>query len=92
MMLAVLGTTGLVVVFVGASLGVWRAIAASGSEVGPDLVGGHGLRVFGIPETFFIDANGVIVGKIIGESDAFIPGCDHRCDQVWRLRASGAAG
>lgn len=26
--------------------------------------------VFGIPETFFIDANGVVVGKIIGEADA----------------------
>lgn len=26
--------------------------------------------VFGIPETFFIDAEGVVVGKIIGETDA----------------------
>ena len=26
--------------------------------------------VFGIPETFFIDADGVVVGKIIGEADA----------------------
>jgi cytochrome c biogenesis protein CcmG, thiol:disulfide interchange protein DsbE len=30
--------------------------------------------VFGIPETFFIDEDGVVVGKIIGESDAFILG------------------
>lgn len=30
--------------------------------------------VFGIPETFFIDENGVVVGKIIGESDAFTLG------------------
>ncbi len=26
--------------------------------------------VFGIPETFFVDENGVVVGKIIGETDA----------------------
>ena len=26
--------------------------------------------VFGIPETFFIDADGIVVGKIIGETDA----------------------
>ncbi|HXV70228.1 MAG TPA: TlpA disulfide reductase family protein [Acidimicrobiia bacterium] len=30
--------------------------------------------VFGIPETFFIDREGVVVGKIIGESDAFTLG------------------
>ena len=30
--------------------------------------------VFGIPETFFIDANGVVVGKIIGEADALVLG------------------
>lgn len=30
--------------------------------------------VFGIPETFFIDPDGVVVGKIIGESDAFTLG------------------
>jgi cytochrome c biogenesis protein CcmG/thiol:disulfide interchange protein DsbE len=30
--------------------------------------------VYGIPETFFIDADGVVVGKIIGESDALILG------------------
>lgn len=30
--------------------------------------------VFGIPETFFIDPEGTVVGKIIGESDAFILG------------------
>lgn len=30
--------------------------------------------VFGIPETFFIDEDGIVVGKIIGEADAFILG------------------
>jgi cytochrome c biogenesis protein CcmG/thiol:disulfide interchange protein DsbE len=30
--------------------------------------------VFGIPETFFIDAAGTVVGKIIGEADAFVLG------------------
>lgn len=30
--------------------------------------------VFGIPETFFVDAEGVVVGKIVGESDAFTLG------------------
>jgi cytochrome c biogenesis protein CcmG/thiol:disulfide interchange protein DsbE len=30
--------------------------------------------VFGIPETFFIDGSGVVVGKIIGEADALILG------------------
>jgi cytochrome c biogenesis protein CcmG/thiol:disulfide interchange protein DsbE len=30
--------------------------------------------VFGIPETFFIDADGIVVGKIIGESDALVLG------------------
>ena len=30
--------------------------------------------VFGIPETFFVDERGVIVGKIIGESDALTLG------------------
>ena len=30
--------------------------------------------VFGIPETYFIDASGVVVGKIIGEADAFTLG------------------
>ena len=30
--------------------------------------------VFGIPETFFIDEEGTVVGKIIGESDALILG------------------
>lgn len=30
--------------------------------------------VFGIPETFFIDPDGTVVGKIIGESDAFTLG------------------
>jgi cytochrome c biogenesis protein CcmG/thiol:disulfide interchange protein DsbE len=30
--------------------------------------------VFGIPETFFIDPEGTVVGKIIGESDALVLG------------------
>lgn len=30
--------------------------------------------VFGIPETFFIDEEGTVVGKVIGESDAFTLG------------------
>jgi cytochrome c biogenesis protein CcmG/thiol:disulfide interchange protein DsbE len=30
--------------------------------------------VFGIPETFFIDPDGVVVGKVIGEADALILG------------------
>lgn len=30
--------------------------------------------VFGIPETYFIDSEGTVVGKIIGESDAFTLG------------------
>lgn len=30
--------------------------------------------VFGIPETFFVDESGVVLGKIIGEADAFIFG------------------
>lgn len=30
--------------------------------------------VFGIPETFFIDPEGIVVGKIIGEADALILG------------------
>lgn len=30
--------------------------------------------VFGIPETYFIDEDGIVVGKIIGESNAFVLG------------------
>jgi cytochrome c biogenesis protein CcmG/thiol:disulfide interchange protein DsbE len=30
--------------------------------------------VFGIPETFFIDADGTVVGKLVGESNAMILG------------------
>ncbi len=30
--------------------------------------------VFGIPETFFIDPDGIVVGKIIGEADALVIG------------------
>ncbi len=33
-----------------------------------------GYGVFGIPETFFIDESGTVVGKIIGEADALILG------------------
>lgn len=33
-----------------------------------------GYGVFGIPETFFIDESGKVVGKIIGEADALILG------------------
>ena len=33
-----------------------------------------GYGVFGIPETFFIDEDGIVVGKIIGESDALTLG------------------
>ena len=32
------------------------------------------LGVFGVPETFFIDPNGIVVGKISGESDALLLG------------------
>lgn len=32
------------------------------------------LGVFGVPETFFIDRDGIIVGKISGESDALLLG------------------
>ena len=30
--------------------------------------------VFGIPETYFIDRDGIVVGKIIGEADALTLG------------------
>lgn len=30
--------------------------------------------VFGIPETFFVDAAGTVVGKLVGESNAFVLG------------------
>lgn len=30
--------------------------------------------VFGIPETFFVDADGTVVGKLVGESNAFVLG------------------
>lgn len=33
-----------------------------------------GYGVFGIPETFFLDANGKVVGKLVGESNAFVLG------------------
>lgn len=43
--------------------------------------------VFGIPETFFIDEDGVVVGKIIGESDAFILGAT--IDSIMRGETPG---
>lgn len=43
--------------------------------------------VFGIPETFFIDADGTVVGKIIGESDAFTLGAT--IDAIERGEAPG---
>jgi len=36
--------------------------------------------VFGVPETFFIDGDGIIVGKISGESDALLLG--NTLDQI----------
>lgn len=36
--------------------------------------------VFGVPETFFIDRDGIIVGKITGESDALLLG--NTIDQI----------
>jgi cytochrome c biogenesis protein CcmG, thiol:disulfide interchange protein DsbE len=43
--------------------------------------------VFGIPETFFIDVDGIVVGKIIGESDAFILGAT--IDSIMRGETPG---
>ena len=43
--------------------------------------------VFGIPETYFIDANGVVVGKIIGETDAFTLGAT--IDAIMRGESPG---
>lgn len=43
--------------------------------------------VFGIPETFFIDPDGVVVGKIIGESDALTIGAT--IDAIRRGEAPG---
>jgi len=43
--------------------------------------------VFGIPETFFVDESGVVVGKIIGEADAFIIGAT--IDAIKRGEAPG---
>ena len=43
--------------------------------------------VFGIPETFFIDPNGTVVGKIIGEADALILGAT--IDAIQRGEAPG---
>lgn len=38
----------------------------------PDSRAAIDFGVFGVPETFFIDNQGIIVGKITGESDAFL--------------------
>lgn len=43
--------------------------------------------VFGIPETFFIDRDGTVVGKIIGESDAFTLGAT--IDAIMRGESPG---
>lgn len=43
--------------------------------------------VFGVPETFFIDREGVIVGKITGESDAMLLGTT--LDQILAGRQPG---
>ena len=43
--------------------------------------------VFGIPETYFIDANGVVVGKIIGETDALTLGAT--IDAIMRGESPG---
>lgn len=43
--------------------------------------------VFGIPETFFIDQKGTVVGKIIGESDAFTLGAT--IDAIMRGESPG---
>lgn len=43
--------------------------------------------VFGIPETFFVSESGVVVGKIIGEADAFTLGAT--IDAIKRGEAPG---
>jgi len=43
--------------------------------------------VFGIPETFFVDESGLVVGKIIGEADAFTLGAT--IDAIKRGEAPG---
>ena len=45
--------------------------------------------VFGIPETFFINPEGVIVGKIIGQTDAILLGTT--LDQILRGEVLNAA-
>lgn len=45
--------------------------------------------VFGIPETYFIDSEGVVVAKIIGESDAFTLGAT--IDAIKRGETPGQA-
>lgn len=42
--------------------------------VDPGSRGAIAFGVFGVPETFFIDRQGIIVGKISGESDALLLG------------------
>jgi cytochrome c biogenesis protein CcmG/thiol:disulfide interchange protein DsbE len=45
--------------------------------------------VFGIPETFFVDETGVVVGKIIGETDALMLGAT--IDAIKRGETPGQA-
>ncbi len=55
-------------------------LAESGTSVATRYLADPGSRtaiaygVFGIPETFFVDPEGVVVGKIIGEANALIIG------------------
>lgn len=53
----------------------------------PGSRGAIAFGVFGVPETFFIDAEGTIAGKIIGQSDAFLLGST--LDQIVRGERPG---
>ena len=55
--------------------------------VDPGSRGAITFGVFGVPETFFIDAEGIIAGKIIGQSNAFLLGST--LDQILRGERPG---